>query len=69
MTSKFCSNPGDSPETTMRNKTTEFLTDAAERIIVMTKVYTRFPCIYKSCVRPLEKKFYGLTIWINSVAG
>ena len=35
------SNPGDSPETTMRNKTTEFLTDAAERIIVMTKVYTR----------------------------
>ena len=27
----------------MRNKTTEFLTDAAERIIVMTKVYTRFP--------------------------
>ena len=42
MTLKFCSNPGDSPETTMRNKTTEFLTDAAERIIVMTKVYTRF---------------------------
>lgn len=26
----------------MRNKTTEFLTDAAERIIIMTKVYSRY---------------------------
>ena len=43
-----CSNPGDSPETTMRNKTTEFLTDAAERIIVMTKVYTRWSFICSS---------------------
>ena len=41
------SNPGDSPETTMRNKTTEFLTDAAERIIVMTKVYTRLTIKYQ----------------------
>ena len=44
----------------MRNKTTEFLTDAAERIIVMTKVYTRFSSISKSLVR--EKKFGGPTI-------
>merc|ERR1719295_1846951 len=51
---KYDSNPGDSPETTMRNKTTEFLTDAAERIIVMTKVYTR-----------IMKRFHAFLSWLG----
>ena len=51
------SNPGDSPETTMRNKTTEFLTDAAERIIVMTKVYTR---LKRSDIKECKARYQDL---------
>ena len=53
----------------MRNKTTEFLTDAAERIIVMTKVYTRFSSILRSLVIKMGcrimKRFHAFLSWLG----
>ena len=67
---KYDSNPGDSPETTMRNKTTEFLTDAAERIIIMTKVYLRIILtimiiIMTKVYSRIMKRFHVFLAWLG----
>jgi len=50
---KYDTDPGET-ESCMKNKTSEFLTDAAERIIIMEKVYKR-----------IMKRFYTFLQWLG----
>jgi len=51
--SKYDTDPGET-ESGMKNKTSEFLTDAAERIIIMEKVHKR-----------IMKRFYNFLQWLG----
>ena len=50
---KYDTDPGET-ESCMKNKTSEFLTDAAERIIIMEKIYKR-----------IMKRFYSFLQWLG----
>jgi len=50
---KYDTDPGET-ESCMKNKTSEFLTDAAERIIIMEKIYKR-----------IMKRFYNFLHWLG----